>query len=329
MIKDLKIKNFKCFKEFEIDNFKQVNLITGKNNSGKTSLLEAIAFLLEPFFIFLFIKTETFDYDSLISMFNKGDTGQKIEIKNISDNLKLYITSQMEKVSEEDIKKDDFPLTEERKFKFEHYSKDKTPLAYKIRPFSTKPSYINVTGLLPNFRFVNYGGDKLLADFWDEVQIEKKEDEIINILQEIEPKLTRIIVGKNNLLRCDVGYDTLLPFNTIGDGMYKLLSIVSALYQSKGGAVLIDEIENGFHYSMHRNLWKVIFKSALAFNVQVFATTHLRETIRAFYEECAEINDEKLINYYRLEKRSDDKIKYVEYTPEELYIALKNNLETR
>jgi AAA15 family ATPase/GTPase len=47
MIKNIKITNYKCFKNFEIKAFKRINILVGNNNSGKTSLLEAIA-LLDP-----------------------------------------------------------------------------------------------------------------------------------------------------------------------------------------------------------------------------------------------------------------------------------------
>jgi AAA15 family ATPase/GTPase len=47
MIKNIKINNYKCFKNFEIKDFKRINILVGDNNSGKTSLIEAIA-LLDP-----------------------------------------------------------------------------------------------------------------------------------------------------------------------------------------------------------------------------------------------------------------------------------------
>ncbi len=39
------VKNFRCFQDFSIDSLERVNLIAGKKNAGKTTLLEAI-FLL-------------------------------------------------------------------------------------------------------------------------------------------------------------------------------------------------------------------------------------------------------------------------------------------
>ncbi len=42
MLEKLKIENFRCFKSFELNHLSRVNLVVGKNNSGKTTILEAI-----------------------------------------------------------------------------------------------------------------------------------------------------------------------------------------------------------------------------------------------------------------------------------------------
>lgn len=53
MLKTIKIQNFRGFQSFELQQLGRVNLLVGKNNSGKTSILEAIQLLcsrtnLEP-----------------------------------------------------------------------------------------------------------------------------------------------------------------------------------------------------------------------------------------------------------------------------------------
>ncbi|MEM6751990.1 MAG: AAA family ATPase [Cyanobacteria bacterium P01_C01_bin.38] len=53
MFKNIKIENFRCFESFELKQLGRVNLLVGENNSGKTSILEAIQLLcsrtnLEP-----------------------------------------------------------------------------------------------------------------------------------------------------------------------------------------------------------------------------------------------------------------------------------------
>jgi len=54
MLKSIKIENFRGFKSFELQQLGRINLLVGENNSGKTSILEAIQILcsrtdLDPF----------------------------------------------------------------------------------------------------------------------------------------------------------------------------------------------------------------------------------------------------------------------------------------
>lgn len=46
MISSLKIEGYRCFEHFEMSGLGRVNLLVGKNNSGKTSVLEAIYLLM-------------------------------------------------------------------------------------------------------------------------------------------------------------------------------------------------------------------------------------------------------------------------------------------
>lgn len=48
MITSLHIKNFRGFEDLEVKGLKRVNLFAGRNNSGKTSLLEAVFLLGGP-----------------------------------------------------------------------------------------------------------------------------------------------------------------------------------------------------------------------------------------------------------------------------------------
>ena len=42
-LNSLRVQNFRCFKDFTAEKLGDVNLIVGKNNSGKSSVLEAVA----------------------------------------------------------------------------------------------------------------------------------------------------------------------------------------------------------------------------------------------------------------------------------------------
>jgi predicted ATPase len=46
MIKSLTVKNFRCFEDIQLSDFRRVNVIVGRNAAGKTALLEAIRLAL-------------------------------------------------------------------------------------------------------------------------------------------------------------------------------------------------------------------------------------------------------------------------------------------
>ena len=48
MYKSFRVKNFRCFKDLQINDLGRVNLIAGKNNTGKTALLEAMYIFTRP-----------------------------------------------------------------------------------------------------------------------------------------------------------------------------------------------------------------------------------------------------------------------------------------
>ena len=56
----------------------------------------------------------------------------------------------------------------------------------------------------------------------------------------------------------DIGLPLLLPIPLMGEGLRRLLSLLLAIANLKDGIVLIDEIENGFHYSVHKKVWQAI-----------------------------------------------------------------------
>lgn len=56
MLESLRVKNLRLFRDLKIDRLERINLLAGRNDSGKTSLLEAILLMAaggEPGLLFL------------------------------------------------------------------------------------------------------------------------------------------------------------------------------------------------------------------------------------------------------------------------------------
>jgi len=104
------------------------------------------------------------------------------------------------------------------------------------------------------------------------------------LLRVIEPRLVKIRpaqVGKQPSIYADIGLSELIPVSQLGQGFSRVLSIYSSLFLSEAKVFLIDEVENGIHYTALEQVWKGLAEIAEKENVQVFATTHSWECLAA------------------------------------------------
>ncbi len=117
MIQSVRIKNFKTFKDTQIDGFTKLNIITGGNNVGKSNLLEALYCLVGKSMhpcaniteIYDNIRKEPLTTESKNLMFYGLDTKEEIQIVTTLDNNQTldlqikFIASENQKVIESQI----------------------------------------------------------------------------------------------------------------------------------------------------------------------------------------------------------------------------------
>jgi hypothetical protein len=72
-----------------------------------------------------------------------------------------------------------------------------------------------------------------------------------------------------------------VPVGLVSDGVNKLLGILIAIASIPNGTILLDQLEDGFYYDRLPSIWKLIHSFALTYAVQVFATTHSKESLEA------------------------------------------------
>lgn len=117
-----------------------------------------------------------------------------------------------------------------------------------------------------------------------------------------------------------------VPIKSFGDGVNRLFGLILSLTSAKGGILLVDEIENGLHYSILNNVWTTIFKMARKLNVQVFATSHSWDCIDAFQKAAQESPEDGAL--IRLTATEDNVIATV-FQERELEIASREKIELR
>jgi hypothetical protein len=167
-------------------------------------------------------------------------------------------------------------------------------------------------------------------DAFSEVESANRQEEVLASLRILEPRLRRLsllLLDGKPVIHGDIGLSRLVPIPLMGEGMRRLLSIVLAIVTAPGGRVLIDEIENGLHYSVQKKVWQVIAQAARQADVQVFATTHSWECLRWAHEAFSE-SEVYDLRLFRLDRR-DGNISVVSYDREGIESALLNAVEMR
>lgn len=117
-----------------------------------------------------------------------------------------------------------------------------------------------------------------------------------------------------------------IPLKRLGDGAQRLLGMSLALANCQDGILTIDEVENGIHHSVLRDLWRLIFRAAQDSNVQVFAATHSWDCIAAFAMAAIETPADGTL--YRLERVRSD-LQAIRYSEEDLEVAAQQRIEVR
>ncbi|WP_187937032.1 ATP/GTP-binding protein [Helicobacter pylori] len=314
MIQSVRIKNFKTFKDTQIDGFTKLNIITGGNNVGKSNLLEALYCLagksMHPCAnlteIYDNIRKEPLKTESKNLMFYGLDTKEEIQIVITLDNNQTldlqikFIASEDQKVIESQI----IPTAEQTQMPSQlnftlkknneeiyndHLNIAEIPnqLGYKRQFKNFDPNQLQK--LLPFESAVIMPSDaayrqvymiQAMRKILDDNQLEKELNERLN---QFDNNIQSISFNTNNQLKLKVkNIKEKLPLSAFGDGLKKYLHIVSAFMADNAKTIYIDEVENGLHFSR----MKLLLRCVIDFinnnkdgNLQVFMTTHSQEFI--------------------------------------------------
>jgi energy-coupling factor transporter ATP-binding protein EcfA2 len=359
--KQIDITNFRSIESLTINNIKQVNILTGRNNCGKTTVLEALFLLMGISKPELVLSIHAFrglllKYDkALCSLFRNRDFTKNIIINGILDTEERSLKISPLYPTLKDMIK---PITGKGEFSKEdlvsnvssNVSVSTTPentiegLSYDFKINNTNNYHselkIEQNKIIPP---KNYNGDitgkfltpaAIMNEIYNDIEsisVRKKLGSIINTLKEIEPDITDITLGGGGMIYADIGIETLIPVNLLGDGSRRVLSILAAIAETKNGVLLIDEVENGLHYRSLSVLWKAILKAAIENNVQLFITTHSYECIQALAEiyqsQPFEINKD-ILSLYRIDRRNNQH-KAFQYEVDSLEYAIEKKFEVR
>lgn len=287
MIQSVRIKNFKTFKDTQIDGFTKLNIITGQNNAGKSNLLEALYYLVGKSMhpctnvleIYDNIRKEPLTSESKSLMFYGLDTEKEIQIVTTLDNNQTldlqikFIASENQKVIESQI----IPIAEQTQissqlnFTLKKNNEEIYNDHLNIAKVPNFPPIPNQSGY--NRQFKNFDPNQLqkLLPFESAVIIpsdvayrqahmiqavskicsnNQLEEELNKHLNQFDNNIQAISFNTNNQLKLKVkNIKEKVPLSVFGDGLKKYLHIVSAFMADNAKTIYIDEVENGLHFS--------------------------------------------------------------------------------
>lgn len=343
MFKKIEIKRFRGIKDAVIGDFKRVNLFFGRNNCGKSSLLDALFLAtglsnpLLPINVNVmrgYNKTRLKDLE--LNFYNL-DSAQPIHIC-VENKEKRNIEISLFENNKRDVSFDTNTIDIHSnviegeyglKFNFEineesFESELRFDLSTTTNTIDFPKKYVESLRciyLTPKYDFNTsiQGLENILKN--------KDEDFIIEGLRFIEPRVKDFIFTEEGIF-VDIGLEKRIPINMMGDGVRKIVSLLTVIYDCRDGIVLIDEISNGFHYSVMSNLWNVIIKAAIKNNTQLFITTHDYDSIKGLRDTALNIYDENVATF-KLLRTSDDELKALHYSLESVDYSINQEIEIR
>lgn len=322
----LTIENFRGIMKLDINDLKRVNLFVGRNNCGKTTVLEAFFLLSGMSNPQLSVNIHNFRDLMLAS-----DEGFIYMFKDLNVEYPIVFKGQLDYGKRELMMTplyDDRPAHDHQKeslYQQEHYAASTNVVRliegikldcrnHKNKSFHGQMSLKENKLSMPesykeDLRCAYLNPKTIMAQIDKRMEgllVQKRLDVVISVLQEIEPKIADVRMGAGGMIYVDAGAEKLMPVNVMGDGMRRILAFLAALADMKNGVLLIDEIENGLHYSSIKIAWKAMVAACKEYNVQLIATTHSYECIEALSTAYAESEPEgDDIRLYRLDKNGE------------------------
>ncbi len=349
MLKNARIRNFRGLRDLEIGELSRINLIGGRNNAGKTTLLEALFILsggANPHVMSRVnrgIDSVSGSSDTISEvlwkpLFSELDTSGPVEISAHSAILgSMTLSISLSRSSTVEIPRDRpgasvvGPLGEPvltlsfargengEAIQGTMRETDKSVAIESPESDVAFPAAV----ILPHM-----GSLQEDARMLGQLRKRKEHDIVMEALRVIAPNAMGIEENSSSghpMIWVDVDLPELIPLPTMGDGVTRAARLMLVMSEAREGIVLVDEIENGIHHSVVPELWRVIGEVAQRLDVQIIATTHSYEFFESAYKALS--GDD--FRYYRIETDTDGKNRCVAYPLDAAKGALHFGMEVR
>jgi AAA15 family ATPase/GTPase len=364
MIKTITIENFRCFDKLKVVGFEKVNLISGKNNAGKTALLEAIFLNSAPrpdtIFLLRQVRREQASFSKAlpertwINFFFQQNKNDRILIESVLDNdnsktVEISIDESLKNFLDSDYKDSEDQENDQKEMMISLFSGNESSVSvihlktkvsneesFETQIVSSAKGLISKDIKVPDSKNVSFipsflrVSNRDLTSEFDKARLNEKDDEVLKAFKSIDDSITEVesfSIGEPTIYLKREGKGR-LPLSLFGDAINRIADIILKLVNNENSILLIDEIENGIHHSNQVYFWNILYKLANELNVQIFATTHSLEMTQAFIKAGLE-HENSAAHFELVRQAKTGKIVAIKRDLDTLDYGISHNEEVR
>ena len=367
MLDSLTIRNFRLFEDLTIERLGRVNLIVGKNNSGKSCLLEAIELLVSGFSpqVVFGILERRCEYQAPLTssrpqrlaparnsdphpvsnlFFGRSLEHTSIRLQADAGKNRIDLRVDAAYYADNDRHRPEYlgpqPVigAANRRFLQIHRLADGNESPRPLLPLdldlAEAVSHLGTSGgpAIVQVSATGLSGDDI-GRYWNALALQPLQRRVVAALTAVFPEILDVTVNYDPdlgeyLIRVRLADGGITTVNSLGDGVRRLFGLLLAVTAARNGFLLIDEIEIGLHWSVQQALWQSLFTFAEDLDVQVFATTHSEDTVSAFASVWSK--HEHLGCFHRLERHPrTGRMVISTYALETLSASVETDFEVR
>ena len=369
MIEQLKVVNYKGLRSFSLDTIGRVNLVTGPNGVGKSSLTEALWLFhgrynpvilwnlhvqrresLQGFSPLIALGNGDpielrgsedgasygvrFDYDEIVQPLQRRPNGSSRPVdagEELGFSLGNVASGGVEGPSF-------FPTLGSLRADYGQNDPHIKKYYSEVILGPTGPGLARPirrierpTGIIVN-RDAPFPIDSDRVERFSNVVARGEKRQLLDLLRLIRPHIRDIEILSHQgtpSLWADMGDQDLLPLEALGGGVVRLLSLFVNFFNARGGLIVIDEIENGIHHSALQEIWQQIKELCVLLDVQSVITTHSRECIEAAVAAQDSGHGPSDFVVHQMYQTEDGERRSETYAGEKLKAALELGFDTR
>lgn len=321
------VHSYKGLLNLSLSKLARVNLIAGLNNSGKTSLLEAI-----------YLLARQNDFDGILEVIRRRgkipedhiqpqwlveQIANEIVVSGVFDNKPVDVSISVILESNASLDMSRYLKSVEIVSKFDNHNQESITRIFKDRDRDSQADSIKLLckAIYSSPFFLNEPYH--YSSFYYKSVRSKSLPRIFEFIkQEIVPTISdiRLVQELQRFLVDDSRFVESLDLTSYGEGLQRIFFISLLFASAENGVVLIDEFENAIHADLISRFAPFIHKLAKEFNVQVFLTSHSKECIDAFVKNVPDVDD---FSFHALVQVSENIIEAREFGGKEFATLLR------